>query len=278
MSTCTLGVQAQSPLPPIVCYFPLCVFLVSSMPLPSHVFVVSLASLVYLVFLVSTFTLGVPAQYPLAPIVCYLPLFVFSVSSVPLRPRVSVVSLASLVYLVFLVSLVPLVSQPSMPYLLLYVTFLYVESVSSMPLPSHVSVVSILLLVCLTSFVSPVSHLDLQSLSYFCMGRQELFPPSPRPLSPPPPPHPSSFSIQCCLANDCNNQSVAPRLSLTVAPSASTTLTIKLILTLHQNSCLCILCPECVFVKAVGLEGKRLHTPFLALSRAGKTKALTASQ
>ena len=93
-----------------------------------------------------------------------------------------------------------------------------------------------------------------------------------------PPPHPSSFSIQCCLANDCNNQSVAPRLSLTVAPSASTTLTIKLILTLHQNSCLCILCPECVFVKAVGLEGKRLHTPFLALSRAGKTKALTASQ
>ena len=89
---------------------------------------------------------------------------------------------------------------------------------------------------------------------------------------------PSLFSIQCCLANDCNNQSVAPRLSLTVAPSASTTLTVKLILPLHRNTCLCILCPECVFVKAVGLESKRLHRPFLALSRAGKTKAVTASQ
>ena len=59
---------------------------------------------------------------------------------------------------------------------------------------------------------------------------------------------PSLFSIQCCLANDCNNQSVAPRLSPTFVPSASTTLTIKLILTLHRNTCLCILCPECVFI------------------------------
>ena len=59
---------------------------------------------------------------------------------------------------------------------------------------------------------------------------------------------PSLFSIQCCLANDCNNQSVAPRLSPTVVPSASTTLTIKLILTLHRNTCLCILCPDGVFI------------------------------
>ena len=88
----------------------------------------------------------------------------------------------------------------------------------------------------------------------------------------------SLFNIQYCLANECNNQSVAPRLSLTVAPSASTTLTIKLILPLHQNTCLCILCPKCVFVRAVGLESKRLHRPFLALSRARKTKAVTASQ
>ena len=117
---------------------------------------------------------------------------------------------------------------------------------------------------------------------------------------------PSSFSIQCCLANNCNNQSVAPWLSPTVAPSASTTLTIelilslhqntcfcvapwlsptavapsatttltiKLILTLHQNTCLCILNPECVFVKVVGLESKRLHRPFLVLSMGGKTKS-----
>ena len=111
-------------------------------------------------------TIGVPAQYPLPPIVCYFPLCVFLVSPTPLQSHVSVVSLASLVYLVFLVSLVPLVSQPSIPYLLLYVTSLYVFSVSSMHLPSHVSVVSILPLVCLTSFVSPVSHLDLQSLVF----------------------------------------------------------------------------------------------------------------
>ena len=38
----------------------------------------------------------------------------------------------------------------------------------------------------------------------------------------------SSFNIQCCQANDCNNQSVVPLPSPTVAPSASTTPTVKL--------------------------------------------------
>lgn len=38
----------------------------------------------------------------------------------------------------------------------------------------------------------------------------------------------SSFDIQCCQANACNNQSVVPLPSPTVAPSSSTTPTVKL--------------------------------------------------
>ncbi|CAH3145731.1 unnamed protein product [Porites evermanni] len=38
----------------------------------------------------------------------------------------------------------------------------------------------------------------------------------------------SSFDIQCCQANGCNNQSVVPLPSPTVAPSASTNPTVKL--------------------------------------------------
>ena len=105
-------------------------------------------------------------------------------------------------------------------------------------------------------------------------NEHELFPPSPPPLSPSLLVY-SAFRV--VLLTTAITRVLLLVLSLTVAPSASTTLTIKLILPLHRNTCLCILCPECVFIKA-GLENKRLHRSFLTLSRAGKTKAVTASQ